>query len=80
MWEINTIYKNCYQKPICGMVNQPFFLSGNINSNDAPPEACFFHCCRAGVLAAKNSFRDAQHNNEYGLIPLLRIIKVLLME
>lgn len=69
MWEKNTICKSCYQKPICGMVNQPFFLSGSINANDAPPEACFFHCCRAGVLAAKTSFRQAQQDGQYGLIP-----------
>lgn len=61
--------QDCYQEAVCGMVNQPFFLSGDINPTDAPPEACFFHCCRAGVLAAATNLRSAQKEDKFGLVP-----------
>lgn len=66
---------SCYQKDVCEIVNNPLYLnwrSGRLEPDEGNPHNpfdCYGHCCRAGVLAAEQTIKDAKSNHRHGLLP-----------
>lgn len=63
---------SCYQGYVCEKYGNPLNTSAAVEGGDSAPGLppnCFYHCCRGGVKAAKEAYREAQTNGSTGLIP-----------
>lgn len=57
--------KECYQNRICKLPG-PIFNGEGLNPKEAPPEACFGHCCLMGYRQAVQAHRDGPGEHEFG--------------